>query len=238
MVDDWVDAHRSVPKKRQRLLDGQISLSLLSIPVSLRLRNWQPYIHWSTRLVYTMSSSSRELMRKVKFSSSLLRTTRQLSTRSAPIFIPSCTQLHTWLDTRVGALLRRRSNTSLLKKPCRVKAIETIRVALSSTRRDPTTILSSVSSNGTINVYDLSLLPPPTPIAPSNIPEISPVVTYDSKGTRFTCVTLAEGDADHAEQPSPEKVIKRKRHSEAEEDEEEEWQGFLEGDVSIQNSIT
>jgi hypothetical protein len=37
---------------------------------------------------------------------------------------------------------------------------------------------------------------------------------------------------DHAEQPSPEKVEKRKRESvsEGEEEEGEEWQGFLEGD--------
>jgi protein MAK11 len=114
------------------------------------------------------------------------------------------------------------------KKSCRVKAIDTIRVALPSTRRNSTTILSSVCSDGTINVYDLSLLPPPAPIAPSSIPEISPVVTYDSKGTRLTCVTLAEGEVDHAEQPSPDKVVKRKRESDSEEDEdeEEEWQGF------------
>jgi len=168
-------------------------------------------------------------MGKVKFSSSLLRTRRQLSTRPIPTFIPLCAQWRTWLDTRIGAL-RKRSNTLLLKKSCRVKAIDTIKVALPSTRRDSTTILSSVSSEGTINVYDLSLLPPPTPIAPSDIPEISPVVTYDSKGSRLTCVTLAEGEVDHTEQPSPEKVAKRKRGSDEEVDEEEEWQGFLEGD--------
>ncbi|KAF8489911.1 WD40-repeat-containing domain protein [Russula emetica] len=122
----------------------------------------------------------------------------------------------------------------------RVKAIDTIRVALPSTRRDSTTILSSVSSDGTVNVYDLSVLPPPAPIAPSDIPEISPVVTYDSKGTRLTCVTLAEGEVDHAEQTSSEKVAKRKRESDSEagEEEEEEWQGFLEGDGSTEYSIT
>ena len=67
---------------------------------------------------------------------------------------------------------------------------------------------------------------------PSDIPEILPVVTYDSKGSRLTCVTLAEGDVDHAEQHSTEKVIKRKRESdsEAEEEDKEEWQGFLEGE--------
>lgn len=227
MVDDWVNACRSAPKKHQRLLNGEIPLSLLSIPVLLGLRNWQPYIHWSMSLVYTMSSSYRELMEKLKFSSSLLRTRRQLSTRSIPTSIPSCTQSHTWLDTRIGAL-RKRSEIFLLKKSYRVKAIDTIRVALPSTGRDSTTILSSVSSDGTVNVYDLSLLPPPAPIAPSDIPEISPVVTYDSKGSRLTCVTLAAGEVDRAEQPSPEKVAKRKRESgsEAEEEEEEEWQGF------------
>ena len=180
-----------------------------------------------------MSSSSRELMEKVKFSSSLLRTRRQLSTRSIPTFIPSCTQSHTWLVTRIGAL-RKRSDVFLLNKSCRVKAIDTIRVALPSTGRDSTTILSSVSSDGTVNVYDLSLLPPPASVVtvPSDIPEILPVVTYDSKGSRLTCVTLAEGDMGHAEQPSPEKVVKRKRESvsEAEEEEEEEWQGFQDGE--------
>ena len=114
---------------------------------------------------------------------------------------------------------------------CRVKAIDTIRVTLPSTRQDPTTILSSVSSDGTVNVYDLSLLPASAQVAPSDIPEISPVVTYDSKGSRLTCVTLAESGVDHAGQPSPEKVAKRKRESdsEGEEEEEEEWQGLLEG---------
>src|SRR6266576_2247854 len=120
VVDDWVNAYRSAPKKHQRLLNGEIPLSPLFIPVLLRLRNWQPYIHWSTRLVYTMSSSFRELMEKVKFSSSLLRTRRQLSTRSIPTSIPSCTRSHAWLDTRIGAL-RKRPNTFLLNKSCRVK---------------------------------------------------------------------------------------------------------------------
>ena len=128
----------------------------------------------------------------------------------------------------------RRENALTLfysKKSCRVRAIDTIRVALPSTRQDSTTILSSVSSDGTVNVYDLTLLPASAQVAPSDIPEISPVVTYDSKGSRLTCVTLAESGVDYAEQPSPEKVAKRKRESdsEGEEEEEEEWQGLLEG---------
>lgn len=121
---------------------------------------------------------------------------------------------------------RQTSCTSLLKRACRVKAIDTIRIALPSTRGDSTTILSSVSSDGTINVYDLSLLPHPAPTESSDIPEISPVATYDSKGSRLTCVTLAESEVDHPEQPTPEKGAKRKRDVDSEAEEEEEWQGL------------
>ena len=80
-----------------------------------------------------------------------------------------------------------------------------------------------MSSDGTVNVYDLSLLPSSTPLEASGIPEISPVVTYDSKGSRLTCITLAEGDVDHPEQP---KGAKRKRDVDSEAEEEEEWEGF------------
>jgi hypothetical protein len=52
----------------------------------------------------------------------------ELSTRFNPTFIPLS---HTWLDTRIG-VLRKRSGTFLLNKLCRVKAIDTIRVALPS----------------------------------------------------------------------------------------------------------
>ncbi|KAI0251415.1 WD40-repeat-containing domain protein [Lactifluus subvellereus] len=113
----------------------------------------------------------------------------------------------------------------------RVKALDTIRIALLSTSPlHSTTILSTVSSDGTINVYDLSLLPPPTPTETTDIAEISPVVTYDSKGSRLTCVTLADGDVDHPEQPTPDKGVKRKLETEEEEEEEEEWLGLSEGD--------
>ncbi len=87
-------------------------------------------------------------------------------------------------------------------------------------------------------MYDLSLLPPPAQIQASEIAEISPVVTYDTKGSRLTCVTLAEGEEHHVEQPVPEKDAKRKRESDSEVEEHEEWQGFSEGDGGIQVSIT
>ena len=82
-----------------------------------------------------------------------------------------------------------------------------------------------MSSDGTVNVYDLSLLPSSTPIEASGIPEISPVVTYDSKGSRLTCITLAEGDVDHSDH-TPVKGAKRKRDVDSEAEEEEEWEGF------------
>lgn len=83
-----------------------------------------------------------------------------------------------------------------------------------------------MSSDGTVNVYDLSHLPSSTPTEASDIPEISPVVMYDSKGSRLTCIALAEGDVDHPEQPTPEKGAKRKREVDTDTGEEEEWDGF------------
>ena len=104
-----------------------------------------------------------------------------------------------------------------------VKALDTIKIALSSTTRRSTTLLSSVSSDGTINIYDLSFLPAPSLSDEIDIVETSPVVTYDSKGSRLTCVSLADGDVDHLEQPEHSKGAKRERESESEED---EWEGF------------
>ncbi|KAF8273186.1 WD40-repeat-containing domain protein [Lactarius quietus] len=82
----------------------------------------------------------------------------------------------------------------------RVKALDTQKITLPSVKQRFTTILSSVSSDGTINVYDLSLLPPPSLSEEIDIVETSPVVTYDSKGSRLTCVTLADGDVGQMEQ--------------------------------------
>ncbi|KAH9981013.1 WD40-repeat-containing domain protein [Lactifluus volemus] len=108
----------------------------------------------------------------------------------------------------------------------RVKAIDTMRIALPSTStRQSTTILSSVSSDGTINIYDLSLVPTCT-TETVDITEISPVVTYDSKGSRLTCVALADGEVGHQEQPTPVNGAKRKREMVSEVEEEEEWLGL------------
>jgi len=58
-------------------------------------------------------------------------------------------------------------------------------------------LLSTISSDGFINLYDLTLLPP-TPTLPVDstaaIPVQLPQGQYDTKGTRLTCVTMAEGE--------------------------------------------
>lgn len=60
----------------------------------------------------------------------------------------------------------------------------------------------------------------------NDILEISPVATYDSKGSRLTCMTLADGEMSHLEQPTPEKGAKRDREPDSETEEEEEWLGL------------
>ncbi|KAH7890993.1 WD40-repeat-containing domain protein [Phlebopus sp. FC_14] len=103
----------------------------------------------------------------------------------------------------------------------RVKAVETLDIALpassSTDARKMTTIVCTISSDGKIFVYDLAELPEKV----QDNPQLRPVAEYDTKGTRLTCLTIAEG------RPAGEsKTIngKRKREGEKEsEDEEDEW---------------
>ncbi|KAG2121703.1 WD40-repeat-containing domain protein [Suillus cothurnatus] len=99
----------------------------------------------------------------------------------------------------------------------RVKAVEILPLALPrSTKADAllsTIILCTVSSDGKIHVYDLA-----------DVLQISPVAEYDTKGTRLTCVTIADGEApEHAKSVNG----KRKRGDEDSEiedgDEDETW---------------
>lgn len=80
----------------------------------------------------------------------------------------------------------------------RVKALSTLTVALptSSTQpRESTTIMSTISSDGKIFVYDLFALPSVSPGEPAaEAPQILPVAEYDTAGTRLTCVSLAEDE--------------------------------------------
>jgi protein MAK11 len=80
----------------------------------------------------------------------------------------------------------------------RIKAVETIEIALpSSSGRTSTIIACTVSSDGNINLYDIAAIPDqPSTDTPQKTKQIEPLSTYDSKGTRLTCVTLADGDMD------------------------------------------
>jgi protein MAK11 len=106
-----------------------------------------------------------------------------------------------------------------------VKAVEIIRLALPpSTKANAalsTIIACTVSSDGKIHVYDLALLPTDLG-AGSEALQISPVAEYDTKGTRLTCVTVAEGETpEHNSRVNG----KRKRTDEDSEqdDEDEAW---------------
>ncbi|OJA11518.1 hypothetical protein AZE42_09431 [Rhizopogon vesiculosus] len=107
----------------------------------------------------------------------------------------------------------------------RVKAVEILRLALPpSTKANATlstTIVCTVSSDGKIHIYDLASLPADLGVA-SEALQISPVAEYDTKGTRLTCVTIAEGEiAEHDSRVNG----KRKRNDEDNEqdDEDEAW---------------
>ncbi|KAI0050948.1 WD40 repeat-like protein [Auriscalpium vulgare] len=119
----------------------------------------------------------------------------------------------------------------------RAKAIDTLRIALPLASRPSTTILSSVSSDGTIHVYDLYALSPPSAASQDKaLPEISPVAVYDSTGTRLTCVTLADGQAGGSDSGEVGKKRARDDVGEPEEEEEEkeedveDWPSEQEGE--------
>ena len=77
----------------------------------------------------------------------------------------------------------------------RIKAVQTIGIGLpSSSGRTSTIIACTVSSDGNVNLYDIAAIPD-EPLT-DTIKQIEPLTTYDSKGTRLTCVTLADGDMD------------------------------------------
>ncbi|KAJ3510710.1 hypothetical protein NLJ89_g4522 [Agrocybe chaxingu] len=102
----------------------------------------------------------------------------------------------------------------------RVKAVQTLELALpEASGRKSTTIAATVSSDGFINVYDIAAVPSSSE-NPSRLPKtIEPQTSYDSKGTRLTCIALADGDASGVPLMSN---GKRKRDEGAEEEGSEE----------------
>lgn len=74
----------------------------------------------------------------------------------------------------------------------RVKAVETLAIALPHfvSDRQSTTVVSTISSDGKIHLYDMAALP-----SSSNEKAVlQPVAEYDTKGTRLTCLAMADGE--------------------------------------------
>ncbi|KAI0367580.1 WD40 repeat-like protein [Pilatotrama ljubarskyi] len=104
----------------------------------------------------------------------------------------------------------------------RVKAVDSIRIALpEGSSRRYTTVVCTISSDGKVRLFDLAALP----TSSEEKAQLEPVAEYDTKGTRLTCVALADGDLDAKSVVSG----KRKREDgdedeeEAESDQEAEW---------------
>ncbi|KAJ7860461.1 WD40-repeat-containing domain protein [Mycena olivaceomarginata] len=116
----------------------------------------------------------------------------------------------------------------------RVKAIATLPIALPpASGRASTTVVCTASSDGKIHVYDLAALPAQ---AGSTVLEMTPVAEYDSKGTRLTCVTLADGDVEESGAVNGKRKRAADEEDEEEEDEDEgegaeEWGGVGGADV-------
>jgi protein MAK11 len=67
----------------------------------------------------------------------------------------------------------------------------------------------TASSDGKIHLYDMSFITPSSPSAPYQKIELVPIGEYDTKGTRLTCMTLAE--TEHFATDGPPLAGKRKR---------------------------
>lgn len=97
-----------------------------------------------------------------------------------------------------------------------VKALATLPITLPSGSQ--TTYLTTIGSDGKIHLYDLLDFPPnsDTTTASSEPPQVSPVATYDTKGSRLTSLTMADG-------VPPQTAGKRKRDDEDEDEEDADW---------------
>jgi protein MAK11 len=116
----------------------------------------------------------------------------------------------------------------------RVKALETLTIALPkslNSKRISTTVICSISSDGKIFLYDLASLPSPSPS--SSKFEITPKAEYDTKGTRLTCITLAEeGEAVTESENGKRKLTDTDEAADSDEEdmEAEDEQGWSIGD--------
>ena len=77
-----------------------------------------------------------------------------------------------------------------------MKAVDTLKISLPSNpdSRSSTTIVTTISSDGKIRLYDLVSLPPASTSPNQEKVQIEPITEYDTKGSRLTCLTLADGE--------------------------------------------
>ncbi|KDQ61940.1 hypothetical protein JAAARDRAFT_31433 [Jaapia argillacea MUCL 33604] len=87
----------------------------------------------------------------------------------------------------------------------RVKAIATLTISLPGPTLSTTTILSTISSDGKVFVYNLTSLTASLATKTKEVVQIEPDGEYDTKGSRLTCLTLADGEAVHSGSGSGEK---------------------------------
>ncbi|KZT00579.1 WD40 repeat-like protein [Laetiporus sulphureus 93-53] len=94
----------------------------------------------------------------------------------------------------------------------RVKSVDTLDISLpSSASRSSTTVICTISSDGRVRLYDMAALPE---IYDEKV-QLHPVAQYDTKGSRLTCLALADGE------PAKQSIAtgKRKRNENDEEHE-------------------
>ena len=67
-----------------------------------------------------------------------------------------------------------------------------MRIALpAGASRQSTTLVCTISSDGKVRLFDLAALP----ASSETKVELQPATEYDTKGTRLTCLTLADGES-------------------------------------------
>ena len=91
--------------------------------------------------------------------------------------------------------------------------MDTIKITLPpvpKSQSKSTILVSTASSDGKIRLYDLAALPADLG---SETPQLTAISEYDTKGSRLTCMTLADGDVSVSAV-----AVKRKRDSQDDED--------------------
>lgn len=99
----------------------------------------------------------------------------------------------------------------------------------SSSKRTSTTIIATASSDGKIHIYDFAQVGSDTSSA-GKVQEVEPVTVYDSKGTRLTCVALADDVA------APTPAVKAGKNGKRDRDEDEDSEAEGDEDVDMYGS--